>query len=263
MDPKSELYSVYLSGNGPLVSVLSEALARDRAQRLRRTGEKPSLVECRSVVKAFIQNVHHFRDEYWQDKTAPVEHVALFDEAQRAWTLEQTSKFMSRRKNVSDFGMSEPEFLISCMDRHEDWSVVICLIGAGQEINTGEAGMPEWVAALERSFPNWRVYLSDKLGESEYGSQEASQALRSRTGVVVEPDLHLATSMRSFRAEKVSDLYGVSWRLTPPRPVGFLGRPYDTRFWLHGRWRRRRTGSANMRAAPNERESWYPPKLSV
>ncbi|HEV8049847.1 MAG TPA: DNA/RNA helicase domain-containing protein, partial [Thermoplasmata archaeon] len=151
MDTASELYSVYLSGNGPLVSVLSEALSRDRAARLRRVGERKSLVECRSEVKAFIQNVHHFRDEYWRDKDAPIEHVAIFDEAQRAWTLEQTSKFMARRKNVADFAMSEPEFLISCMDRHDDWSVVICLVGAGQEINTGEAGLAEWFGALNRS----------------------------------------------------------------------------------------------------------------
>jgi hypothetical protein len=205
MDPASELYSVYLSGNGPLVSVLSEALARDKALRLRRTGAKTSLVECRSEVKAFIQNVHHFRDEYWRDRTAPVEHVAIFDEAQRAWTLEQTSKFMARRTNVPDFALSEPEFLLSCMDRHEDWSVVICLIGAGQEINTGEAGMQEWVAALSRSFPEWRVFLSAKPGENDWGSGGASESLRLRDGVVVEPDLHLSTSMRSFRAEKVSD----------------------------------------------------------
>jgi hypothetical protein len=223
MDPESELYSVYLSGNGPLVSVLSEALARDRALRLRRSGAKTSLVECRSEVKAFIQNVHHFRDEYWQDRTAPVEHVTIFDEAQRAWTLEQTSKFMARRKNVPGFGMSEPEFLLSCMDRHEDWSVVICLIGAGQEINTGEAGMPEWVAALGRSFPRWRVFLSDRLGESEYGSREASEALRVRDGVVVEPALHLSTSMRSFRAEKVSDLVRCVLEIDAPQARRLLG----------------------------------------
>lgn len=231
MDPASELYSVYLSGNGPLVSVLSEALARDRALRLRRTGEKTSLVECRSVVKAFIQNVHHFRDEYLQDKRAPVEHVALFDEAQRAWTLEQTSKFMSRRKNVSDFAMSEPEFLISCMDRHEDWSVVVCLIGAGQEINTGEAGMPEWVSALNRSFPKWRVYLSNKLGESEYGAPEASDSLRVRRGVVIEPDLHLATSMRSFRAEKVSDFVRCVLEIDTSQARQLLGKA--TRYPIH------------------------------
>ena len=152
-----------------------------------------------------------------------MEHVALFDEAQRAWTLEQTSKFMVRRKNVSDFAMSEPEFLISCMDRHKDWSVVICLIGAGQEINTGEAGMPEWVAALNRSFPEWRVYLSDNLGESEYGSQEALHSLRVRQGVVVEPDLHLATSMRSFRAERVSDLVRCVLEIDTPQARQILG----------------------------------------
>ena len=84
----------------------------------------------------------------------PVEHVVLFDEAQRAWTKEQTAAFMLRKKNVPDFNFSEPEFLISYMDRHKDWAVIVCLVGGGQEINTGEAGISEWIESINRSFLN-------------------------------------------------------------------------------------------------------------
>ena len=117
--------------------------------------------EARSRVRSFIQNVHHFRDECLVDqKRPPIEHVALFDEAQRAWNLQQTSSFMLRKKSVPNFNISEPEFLISCLDRHPDWAVIVCLVGGGQEINTGEAGISEWIEALNRSYPHWQdLYL--------------------------------------------------------------------------------------------------------
>jgi len=85
-----------------------------------------------SEVRAFIQNVHHFRDECLVDAAPPIEHVAIFDEAQRAWNLKQTVDFMKRKKHRADFKQSEPEFLISCLDRHKDWAVVVCLVGGGQ-----------------------------------------------------------------------------------------------------------------------------------
>jgi hypothetical protein len=138
-DECDELYSVFLSGNGPLVSILCEALARDRVRRDKEAGKKTTKSGVLSEVKAFVQNVHHFRDECIIDQSPPIEHVALFDEAQRAWNLEQTANFMRRKKNHPNFNQSEPEFLISCLDRHDDWAVVVCLVGGGQEINTGEA----------------------------------------------------------------------------------------------------------------------------
>lgn len=143
-DESNELYSVFLSGNGPLVNILREALTRDKVRQEKARGVKIRKGEVLSAVKARIQNVHHFRDECLVDITSPpVEHVALFDEAQRAWNLEQTTNFMSRKKNKKNFNQSEPEFLISCLDRHSDWAVVVCLVGGGQEINIGEAGISE------------------------------------------------------------------------------------------------------------------------
>ena len=123
------------------------------------------------AVKSKIQNVHNFRDDCLVDLDAPpIEHVALFDEAQRAWTLEQTSNFMKRKKNTPNFNHSEPEFLISCLDRHKDWAVVVCLVGGGQEINTGEAGISEWIDSLQSTFKDWDVYISSRLTDSEYGA---------------------------------------------------------------------------------------------
>jgi hypothetical protein len=201
-----ELHSVFLSGNGPLVSILCEALARDRLKRQRAMGQRTTKTQILSEVKTFIQNVHHFRDECIIDTGPPPEHVVLFDEAQRAWNLEQTAGFMRRKKNQPNFNQSEPEFLISCLDRHPDWAVVVCLVGGGQEINTGEAGITEWIDALNRSFPNWHVYISSRLTDSEYAAGQALGALSSRAHVTIQDELHLAVSMRSFRAENVSIL---------------------------------------------------------
>ena len=140
--------SVYLSGNAPLVAILQEALTRDKVRREKEIGNKVTKGRVKESVKSFIQIIHHYRDAYLVDKNPPYDHVAIFDEAQRAWDKEQTVKFMKQKKNQHDFDYSEPEFLISCLDRHKDWSVVICLVGGGQEINTGEAGISEWLKAV-------------------------------------------------------------------------------------------------------------------
>ncbi len=204
LDRKSETYSVFLSGNGPLVAVLREALARDRVARAVQDGNVVRKGNARKEVETFIQNVHHFRDEYLRDTGAPPEHVVLFDEAQRAWDLEQTCAFMQRKKGRADFNQSEPEFLISCLDRHEDWAVVVCLVGSGQEINTGEAGISEWFDAILKRFHSWDVYLSPKLTEAEFQGGTAFEEILARQNTREDADLHLATSMRSFRADSVS-----------------------------------------------------------
>lgn len=205
INPEDELYSVYLSGNGPLVKILQEALARDKVSQHKEIGKKLRKGDALSEVKAFIQNVHHFRDEGLIDSTKPpVEHVALFDEAQRAWSKEQTAKFMREKKNHDNFDQSEPEFLISCMDRHSDWATVVCLVGGGQEINTGEAGIQEWYNAIEAAYSHWKVYLSDQLSDSEYGAGEVIDRANNNSNVTFMQELHLSTSVRSFRSEKVS-----------------------------------------------------------
>ena len=196
-----EAHAVYLSGNGPLVDVLQEALTRDEMVRLGKTERKGSV---RQRVKAFIQNIHHFRDDGVRTTSAPYDHVVIFDEAQRAWTRAKTADFMRRRKKIENFDQSEPEFLISYLDRHQTWAVVICLVGGGQEIHTGEAGIGEWLEAVRLRFPQWRVYVSPNLTGSEYSARVALERLELVASVVWDDRLHLATSMRSFRSEKVS-----------------------------------------------------------
>lgn len=225
--------AVYLSGNFPLVEVLQEALARDykekKLKESKETGDKSKKVtkeEARSKVKAFIQMVHHYRDLYLEgidivgDKLVPREsyfethtdrafvpadHVAIFDEAQRAWTKKELARFMKDKKNKPNFPYSEPAFLISCMDRQPDWGVVICLIGGGQEINKGEAGMIEWINAINHYFPHFHVYLSSAINGKEYSEKPVIEQLNiTPENIHVVDELHLDVSMRSFRAEKVS-----------------------------------------------------------
>ncbi len=204
LDEEDGEASVYLSGNGPLVAILQEALARDKVKNEKEKGITLTKGKAKSSVKTFIQNIHHYRDSYLVDPTAPYDHVAIFDEAQRAWNKEQTVSFMKQKKNKPDFDHSEPEFLISCLDRHEDWAVIVCLVGGGQEINTGEAGISEWLAAIKNWFPHWSVYISPNLTDSEYAATDAIAALQYITEVHLNPHLHLSVSMRSFRAENLS-----------------------------------------------------------
>jgi hypothetical protein len=202
--PGDGLHSVFLSGNGPLVAVLREALARDKVRAEAEQGTKLTKGAARRAVETFIQNVHHFRDDCLLDGKPPREHVALFDEAQRAWDAPMLADFMKRKKGKTGFTHSEPEFLISCLDRHPDWAVVVCLVGGGQEINRGEAGIGEWATSIQRSFPQWDIHLSSRLTDSEYGAGEALKVLATRPNVSWNDALHLSVSMRSFRAENVS-----------------------------------------------------------
>lgn len=199
------LHSVFLSGNGPLVAVLQEALAVNKKLLEKEQGRNITKSKALSEVKMFIQNVHHFRDECLRDfNRPPIEHVAIFDEAQRAWNLEQTKKFMESKKQVSEFNYSEPEYLISCLDRHDDWALIVCLVVGGQEIHTGEAGIREWIDAIINKYPDWHVFISPHLKDKEYNVEEVLERINNHHNVKLEENLHLAVSMRSFRSEKVS-----------------------------------------------------------
>jgi hypothetical protein len=207
INPEDPSHAVFLSGNGPLVDVLVEALTRDEVLRKKSLGYRVRKAEVKQKVKAFIQNVHHFRDAGIRDAAEnlpPEDRVVIFDEAQRAWNREMTSSFMQRKKRVSGFDMSEPEFLISYLDRHPDWAVVVCLVGGGQEINRGEAGISAWLEAVHDRFPEWSVYISENLTDSEYAAGHAIEKLDGISKINFDPSLHLSTSMRSFRSEKLS-----------------------------------------------------------
>ena len=219
--------AVYLSGNGPLVDVLSEALARDKKRKddLADPNNKHPISVARREVKSFIQIVHHYRNNslakikiengkiciderkvvlHKDDGYSEVDHVAIFDEAQRAWTKDQLAGWLSRKKGIKDFPQSEPEFLIWSLNLRPDWAVMICLVGGGQEINTGEAGISEWIKAINKSFPDWKVYISQNLTEKEYAEGNTADYISKNKNVIINDKLHLAVSMRSFRTEKLS-----------------------------------------------------------
>lgn len=192
-------HAVFLSGNGPLVDVLQEALARDKSKR-----DGIRKIDAMRRAKEFIQIIHHFRDDAISVESPPIEKVAIFDEAQRAWSEELLTDFMARKKGQLNFNMSEPQFLINIMDRHKDWAVIICLVGGGQEINKGEAGISEWFDAIKREYANWNVYVSDKITDSEYSKGLSLSALLNGMKYEIIEDLHLSVPLRSFRSEKVS-----------------------------------------------------------
>lgn len=225
--------AVYLSGNGPLVAVLTEALARDNQCKCSQRGEKKNLSDSRREVSEFIQIIHRYRDNMLAKIKNPVEngeleidpekavklqktgygeveHVAIFDEAQRSWTHKRIADYLKRggtygnKLKVPNFPMSEAEFLIWSLDQREDWAVIICLVGGGQEINTGEAGIIEWIKALNNRFRHWNVYISNKLTDPEYAEGRVNELLKDNTKVSFSDSLHLAVSIRSFRAETLS-----------------------------------------------------------
>lgn len=194
----SNEHAVFLSGNGPLVEVLQSALAQDKKKR---TGV--SLSDARRETSTFIQNIHHFRDDQLANSEAPIEKVVIFDEAQRAWTKEKAAKFMKTKKGIDNFAQSEPKFLLDVMDRHSDWCVVVALIGGGQEINDGEAGLPEWLAAVDALKADWKSFYSPELDTPEYTHGESLNSILPANSKA-DQALHLSVSMRSFRAESLS-----------------------------------------------------------
>ncbi len=231
--PVKDEGAVYLSGNGPLVAVLTEALAQDNYKRCRAEGEDKKLTDSRREVAKSIQMIHRYRDNMLAKIKNPVEngvleidptkavkmeeagfgeveHVAIFDEAQRSWTHKRLAEYLKRggtygnKLKVPNFPVSEAAFLIWSLDQREDWATIVCLVGGGQEINTGEAGIGEWIKAINEHFPHWKVYISPKLTEAEYAEGRVNELLRDNTNVTYSDDLHLGVSLRSFRAEKLS-----------------------------------------------------------
>jgi DUF2075 family protein len=100
--------------------------------------------------------------------------------------------------------MSEAAFLIWSLDQREDWATIVCLVGGGQEINTGEAGIEEWLKALNTQFRNWKVFISPKLIDKEYADGNVNEILKDNKNITYSECLHLGVSLRSFRAEKLS-----------------------------------------------------------
>lgn len=232
-EPVKNEGAVYLSGNGPLVAVITEALAQDNHKKCKAKGEKKKMTDSRREVAKSIQMIHRYRDNMLAKIKNPVEngvleidptkavkmesagfgeveHVAIFDEAQRSWTHKRLADYLKRggtygnKLKVPNFPLSEAAFLIWSLDQREDWATIICLVGGGQEINTGEAGISEWIKALNEQFPHWNVYISPKLTEPEYAEGKVNELLKNNCNVTYSESLHLGVSLRSYRAEKLS-----------------------------------------------------------
>jgi hypothetical protein len=267
-DASRETHAVFLSGNGPLVAVLSEALARDEVRRRRDAGAPARKGDVRQDIKAFIHLIHHFRDEGLRAAGPPSEHVVIFDEAQRAWDRAMTADFMRRKKGMPGFDRSEPALLLSYMDRHSDWAVVVCLVGGGQEINRGEAGIGAWLEAVGSHFPDWEVHIAPQLHEAQYAAAIEIESLKLAACVVEDERLHLRVSMRSFRADRVSDFvhcvldgelghaHDIAGRIAPTYPIAITRSLDAARAWIRKHARgSERTGlvatSGAMRLKPH------------
>ena len=232
-EPVEDEQAVYLSGNGPLVAVLTEALAQDNVKKKKAQGESKKLTDSRREVGKSIQMIHRYRDNMLKKIKNPVEngvleidetkavenesagfgeveHVAIFDEAQRSWTHKRLADYLKRggtygnKLKVPNFPMSEAAFLIWSLDQRKDWATIVCLVGGGQEINTGEAGISEWIKAINEHFPHWNVYISPKLTDPEYAEGKVNELLEDNKNVTYSESLHLGVSLRSYRAEKLS-----------------------------------------------------------
>ncbi len=271
--PVEDEGAVYLSGNGPLVAVLNEALAKDNYAKCKERGESKKLTDSRREVGKFIQIIHRYRDNMLAKIKNPVEngvleidpekavrlqctgygeveHVAIFDEAQRSWTHKRLADYLKRggtygnKLKVPNFPISEAAFLIWSLDQREDWATIICLVGGGQEINTGEAGISEWIRALNEMFPYWKVYISPQLTEPEYAEGKVNELLKDNQNVTYSKSLHLGVSLRSYRAEKLSafvhsllavdeNAAGIYAQIKEKYPIILTRDMEKARRWLH------------------------------
>jgi len=192
LDRGAESLSVYLSGNGPLVEVLREALKRSvkAKQQLNRQTE--------IAINALIQSSFAFKKDNSSHNHATAENILIFDEAQRVWNQEK----MRRKHDDPSMAVSEPHLLFSIMDRHQDWAVMICLVGLGQDIYDGEVGINEWFRCGIEDFPNWELFYSpDIFGQIEDKNIDRTM-IEGCSRCHQMAQLHLKTSIRSFRADK-------------------------------------------------------------
>lgn len=276
-EPVEDEGAVYLSGNGPLVAVLTEALAQDNYKKAREKGEKKKITDSRREVSKSIQMIHRYRDNMLAKIKNPVEngtleidpekavrieqagfgeveHVAIFDEAQRSWTHKRLADYLKRggtygnKLKVPNFPMSEAAFLIWSLDQREDWATIVCLVGGGQEINTGEAGIAEWISALNNQFKHWEVHISPKLTDAEYAEGKVNELLKYNDKVIYSESLHLGVSLRSYRAEKVSAFVHallsigdnatvIYEEIKEKYPIVLTRDMAKARAWLHGKVR--------------------------
>lgn len=208
-DEKSERHAVYLSGNDPLVAVLRMALAKN-IQSKGKTAK-----ESRLYVRTFIQGIYEFRKEAlaFPDR-APYERIVVFDEAQRCWDQKHLTDWLKKKSSYT-LSESEPHYLIGTMNRHKDWSVIICLVGLGQDIYNGEVGINEWFRSTIEDFPDWELYYSPDIFNQLEDKDIDRPMIESCSNANKLPELHLSTSIRSFRSSKQSEFVDCLLNIEP------------------------------------------------
>ncbi len=210
--------SAYFSGNGPLIKVLRESLSRDDYQRQenlyksKQINIKPKREISKSKIKSKIQNLHQIIKDGLSKKKYLDERVVVFDEAQRCWDAKQFSNKAKQNRNREKTlflieEKSEAEMLFEFMNRHDGWSVIIALVGGGQEINTGEGGIGEWGKAIENKYSNWEIHISPQLLSGDSSTANQKLFVETPTHVTIHPDenLHLSVSQRSFKASRLNE----------------------------------------------------------
>ena len=212
-----ETNTAYFSGNVPLINVLREALGRDHFERenalfkIGGTPKRPTKKNSTDKVKAKIQNLHLFIKDGIRKPTPPTERIVVFDEAQRCWNAIQFSNKAKQNQNreKNPFVIeekSEAELLFEFMNRHNGWSVIIALVGGGQEINTGEGGIAEWGKAIKNKYRNWEIHISEQLlsGDSSTANQTLFDTIPENIVIYKNKNLHLSISQRSFKANNLN-----------------------------------------------------------
>jgi hypothetical protein len=177
--------AVFLSGNGPLVEVLRDALKS----------------------KAFVSDLHAFIKSYGTTSKIPKQHIIVFDEAQRAWDASN----MMIKKGVA---YSEPELLVAIGERIPNWTALVGLIGHGQEIHTGEeAGISGWFEAIEskHAVSDWKVYSPPRFSKSfpnhsitECEELDLNHSLRSKQAEYLHDWVQSLLSGQLSEASKIS-----------------------------------------------------------
>ena len=184
--------SVYISGNGPLVEVLREALKRSAKAK------KQLNRETTAAINALIQGSFAFKKDNASHNHPTAENIMIFDEAQRVWNEEK----MKKKHADPVMAVSEPHLLYSIMDRHQDWAVMVCLVGLGQDIYDGEVGINEWFKCGIENYTEWELYYSPDIFKQVEDKNIDREMIEHCERCHPSSELHLKTSIRSFRADK-------------------------------------------------------------
>ena len=204
--------SVYLSGNGPLVKVLRKALTDNTVEhlkeKLKAQGKQLTREEKLATAQQiglFIQDAYLYRKSYSPvSEHIPPENVVVFDEAQRCWNSYKLKDWTKKKLGLS-IDMSEPEYFLKTMGRRKDWTVLVCLVGLGQDIYDGEIGVNEWFRAAIQSSDGWDLYYSPELFSQIEDSISDKRMILDCPHAHQTDNLHLSTAIRSFKCERQSD----------------------------------------------------------